>query len=89
MSLRDFFLNRKKSDSAATAKQRLQVLVAHDRTGSHAPSYLPQLQKELVKVIRKYVPVGPQDVNVSLERDDQQEILELNIVLPDSGHKPG
>jgi len=83
MALLDFFKQNRKSSSAATAKERLQILVAHDRAGP-GPSYLPQLQRDLLKVIRKYVPVDQDAVNVRVEHEGNQEILELNIVLPDS-----
>ena len=81
MGLLDFFRQRK-SNSAAVAKERLQILVAHDRRCG-GPSYLPQLQQDLIQVIRKYVEVDNDAVSVSVERDQGQEILELNIVLPD------
>lgn len=81
MALLDYFRQRK-SNSASIAKERLQILVAHDRR-SGGPSYLPQLQVELLKVIRKYVAVDNDAVSVSVEQDGGQEILELNIVLPD------
>lgn len=83
MSLLDFFRQNRKTGSAAVAKERLQILVAHDRRGRSGPSYLPQLQQELLKVIRKYVKVDRNAVNVHVEQDGDQEILELNIVLPD------
>lgn len=81
MALLDFFRQRK-SNSAALAKERLQILVAHDRRGG-GPSYLPQLQRDLLKVIRKYVAVDNDAVSVNLESDGGHEILELNIVLPE------
>jgi cell division topological specificity factor len=81
MALLDFFKQRK-SNSAAIAKERLQILVAHDRRGG-GPSYLPQLQRDLIQVIRKYVAVDNDAVSVSVESDGRQEILELNVVLPD------
>lgn len=82
MSLLDYFRITKAS-SASVAKERLQILVAHERSSRSQPSYLPQLQKELLEVIRKYVNVGQDAISVNFEQDDDQEILELNIVLPD------
>lgn len=82
MGLLDYFRQRKGSDSASIAKERLQILVAHDRRGD-APSYLPQLQRDLLKVIRKYVAVDNEAVSVSVEQDGVHEVLELNVVLPD------
>jgi cell division topological specificity factor len=82
MSLLDYFRSSKVS-SASLAKERLQILVAHERTSINQPSYLPKLQKELLEVIRKYVNVSEDAISVSFEQDDKQEMLELNIVLPD------
>ena len=84
MSLLDYFKQNKKKGSASLAKERLQILVAHDRRGGTGPSYLPQLQKDLLKVIRKYVSVKNDAVSVQVEHDGDQEILELNIVLPEN-----
>lgn len=82
MSLLDYF-RKSKPKSAVVAKERLQILVAHERTVRNRPSYLPQLQKELLEVIRKYVNVDQDAISVNFEQDDNQETLELNIVLPD------
>jgi cell division topological specificity factor len=82
MSLLDYFKISKVS-SASLAKERLQILVAHERSSKNQPSYLPQLQKELLLVIQKYVNVSQDAITVSFEQDDEQETLELNIVLPD------
>ncbi len=82
MSLLDYF-RISKASSASLAKERLQILVAHERSSRNQPSYLPQLQKELLEVIRKYINVGQDAISVNFEQDDDQETLELNIVLPD------
>jgi cell division topological specificity factor len=67
----------------AVAKERLQIIVAHERGQRSTPDYLPALQKELVEVIRKYVNIGSDDVHVALESQGSCSILELNITLPD------
>jgi cell division topological specificity factor len=82
MSLLDYF-RISKASSASVAKERLQILVAHERSSRNQPSYLPQLQKELLEVIRKYVNVDQDSISFNFEQDDNQETLELNIVLPD------
>ena len=82
MSLLDYFRSSKVS-SASLAKERLQILVAHERTSINQPSYLPKLQKVLLEVIRTYVNVSEDAISVSFAQDDKQETLELNIVLPD------
>jgi cell division topological specificity factor len=86
MSLLDYFKTSRTS-SASLAKERLQILVAHERVSQNQPSYLPQLQKELLEVIQKYVNVDKDAISVSFEQDDHQETLELNIVLPDQPNK--
>ena len=84
MGLLDYFRSTRSKGSASVAKERLQILVAHDRSQRHRPSYLPKLQKEILEVIRRYVDVDMNAVSVNYEQEDTQEILELNIVLPDA-----
>lgn len=83
MGLFDYFRKPEKN-SANLAKERLQVIVAHQRRdNADGPDYLPQLQRELLYVIRKYVQVDDDAVNVQLEKDGNVEVLELNVTLPD------
>jgi len=82
MSLLDYFRSTKKP-SANLARERLQVLVAHERAGRNAPSYLPQLQQDILEVIKKYVSIDSDDVSLKIDRDDEQDVLELNITLPE------
>lgn len=83
MSLIDFFKAKKKS-SASVAKERLQIIVAHERTKRDQPDYLPQLQQDLLAVIRKYIPIADEMVQVSLDKNDDCAVLELNITLPEA-----
>lgn len=86
MSLLDYF-KLSKTSSASLAKERLQILVAHERVSKNQPLYLPQLQKELLQVIQKYVHVDEDAISVSFEQDGNQETLELNIIMPDDSTK--
>ena len=73
-----------KPKSAALAKERLQLIIAHERNGlSGKKEFLPEMQKELIAVISKYVSVNPDDIKVSLEKQGNYEVLEVNIVLPE------
>lgn len=81
MSFWDYFRTRKPS-TAAVAKDRLQIIVAHERTKRTEPDYLPKLQQELLDVIKKYVQIEQDDVQVQLDRNDSCAVLELNITLP-------
>ena len=84
MSFLSFFLGEKKK-TATVAKERLQIILAHERSGRGGPraDYLPQLQAELVAVISKYVQISADDIKVSLEKQDNFEVLEVKIELPD------
>jgi len=73
-----------KPKSAALAKERLQLIIAHERSGlSSKKEFLPEMQKELIAVISKYVSINPDDIKVSLEKQGNYEVLEVNIVLPE------
>ena len=78
-----FFKSRGDDASAKVAKDRLQVLIAHERTNRNAPDYLPMLKRDLLNVIKKYVSVGDDQVSVQLDTQEEFDILELNITLPD------
>lgn len=82
MSILSFLLGEKKK-TATVAKERLQIILAHERTGKSPPAdYLPALQRELVAVISKYVKIDNDDIRVSLERQDNLEVLEVKIEIP-------
>ena len=84
MSLLSFLLGEKKK-TASVAKERLQLILAHERGGRSGRSdYLPALQRELVAVISKYVSIRPEDIRVNLEKQDNFEVLEVKIELPDA-----
>ena len=82
MSFLDFFLGEKKK-TASVAKDRLQVILAYERTGRSTPNYCPALQRDLVAVISKYVKINPEDIIVNLERQDNLDVLEVKIELPE------
>jgi cell division topological specificity factor len=90
MGLFESFFGTSSTKSAALAKERLQIIVAHERGGRRgSPDYLPALKKELLEVVRKYVPVDQSQIKVHLDREGGYEILELNITLPDEEQRPG
>ena len=84
MSFLSFLLGEKKK-TASVAKERLQIILAHERTSltTKRPDYLNELQRELVAVISKYVSIKAEDIKVHLERQDNLEVLEVKIELPD------
>lgn len=72
----------KPESSAHQAKERLQIVMAHERAGRDGPDYLPLLQQELLAVIAKYVDVDQNKVEVKLDRGNDFSTLEVNIELP-------
>lgn len=84
MNLLSYFA-RKRSvpNTASIAKERLQVIVAHERGKRKQPDYLPALQKEILEVIRKYVDIDIDQIEVQLDNHDNFSVLELNVTLPD------
>ncbi len=82
MSFLDYFRSQGKR-SASVAKERLQIVVARERANRGGPDYLPELQSEILKVIRRYVEVDQDAVQIQLDREGDCEVLELNITLPE------
>lgn len=81
MSIFSFF-RPARPKSAATAKERLQILLAHERTTRASPDYLPLMQREIIAVIAKYIDIDEEKVGVKLDRNGDTSILELNIEIP-------
>ncbi|HED33498.1 MAG TPA: cell division topological specificity factor MinE [Gammaproteobacteria bacterium] len=82
MSIFDYFRNTR-TNSAALAKERLQIIVAHERGKRKQPDYLPKMQQEIIEVIKKYISIDNDQVSVTLDNSDNCSILELNVTLPD------
>lgn len=68
--------------TADTAKERLQVVLALERNANSGPSFLPQLQEEILQVIKKYVDIDNENVSIELERGPEISMLDINIELP-------
>ncbi len=81
MAFLDYF--RRRPSSASLAKDRLSLIVARERVGTRSgPDYLPRLQQELLAVLAKYEVIDLQQVQVSLDRAGDCDVLELNVYLP-------
>lgn len=81
-----FRRDKPKKSSAKLAKDRLQIIVAHEHSSSVCPSYLPEMQKEIIEVIRKFMHISNNDVKCEFSdnADDDMSVLEVNITLPKS-----
>ena len=81
MSILNFF-SRNRS-SAPVAKDRLQLLLAHERVLSGRPDLAAVLQKEILAVIAKHIPIDQDKVVVKLDRGAKISTLEIDIEMPD------
>ena len=79
------FLRKGPQNTASVAKNRLTILIQEerDRSGRGAPDYLPMLRRELLEVIRKFVNVDANAIDVKTHKDGDHDVLELSIALPD------
>jgi len=84
MPLLSFLFPSKSTTTASAAKERLQVIIARERNGFDSPDFLPALHKELIAVISKYTKVNADDIKISLDRQGNLEVLDVNVVLPDA-----
>lgn len=83
MSWFGLFGSEKKS-SASRAKERLQILISHERHNRSGPDFLPELQREILQVVKKYVSISDDQVSIRLDRQGDSSILELNVILPEN-----
>ncbi|MES2712090.1 MAG: cell division topological specificity factor MinE [Pseudomonadota bacterium] len=80
----DIFRGRKPvaPATAGAAKERLQIILAHERIGRSREDFLPKLQAELVAVVARYVAIDPGKVAVNLDRGGDMSTLAIEIELP-------
>ena len=87
------FLKRRNNATASIAKERLQIIISHERSQKNAPDCLPKLedlpklQEEILNVITKYININRDNVSVNLERLGDSAILELNFMMQDENEK--
>lgn len=73
---------QRKAGSAQTAKERLQILLAHERSAGAGPDVLPALQRDILEVVRRHLSVENDAVDVRMQRGKDYSSLEINIELP-------
>ena len=83
MSIFDFL--KPKKTTAITAKNRLQIIIAQERSSQGAPDYLPLMRREILEVIRKYVNVNVDAVKVDVVKDGDHDVLDISVSLPERG----
>lgn len=87
------YLKRRNNSAASIAKERLQIIISHERGKNNSPDCLPKaedmpkLQEEILNVITKYVAIDREKVSVNLERVGDSAVLELNFAMPEAEQK--
>ena len=72
------FFSRKRS--ASSAKERLQLVLVHDRTDL-TPGQLESLKDDLIKAISQYIEIDPEAVRIELEKEGREQRLVADIPL--------
>ena len=82
MTLRDIInkLLRRQPASASTARERLQLVLAHDRSDL-STEILDQMRREILEVVAKYVEIDVNEGAVSLETEDRMTALVANLPI--------
>jgi cell division topological specificity factor len=75
----DFFFSRKRR-SALSAKERLQLVLVHDRTDL-TPAELEALKDDLIQTISRHIEIDPEAVQIGLEKDGRSHRLVADIPL--------
>ena len=79
MNLLSLFRRR---DSAPVARERLQVLLAHERVVVGGSDLIAVLQEEILAVIAKHVALDRDKVQIKLDRGDPVSTLEIDVEVP-------
>jgi cell division topological specificity factor len=80
MNIFDIFTRKR---SAPVARERLQLLLAHERVLSDRADLAAVLQEEILAVIAKHIAIDRDKVNVKLDRGSQVSTLEIDIEMPE------
>jgi cell division topological specificity factor len=82
----------RRSSSAPIARERLQILLAHERNASSQPDLLGVLREEILAVISKHVSFDPDKVQIKVDRGQMVSTLAVDIEIPNgqrsSTHAP-
>ena len=78
-----FRLSRRPS-SAPVARERLQILLAHERGARGQPDLLAILREEILAVIEKHVKIERDNVQIKMDRGDSVSLLEIDVEIPNS-----
>ena len=70
------------------ARERLQILLAHERKASSQPELLNVLREEILAVVAKHISLDPDRVRIRMDRGDPVSVLEVDIEIPNKFDMP-
>jgi cell division topological specificity factor len=79
VSIFSFFRPKK---TAPAARERLQLLLAHERVAGSDNRLINVLREEILEVIARHMPIDRDKVRVKLDREDDVNTLEIDIEMP-------
>ncbi|MBO0737991.1 MAG: cell division topological specificity factor MinE [Alphaproteobacteria bacterium] len=82
------FLFPERRNSAGIAKDRLKIVLAHERTSRDAPDFLPALQKDLLDVVSRYIEIRDDMLRVNVGKAGDTSLLEINVEIAGAQPKP-
>jgi cell division topological specificity factor len=75
-------------NSAVIARDRLKIVLAHERASRDAPDFLPALQKDLLDVVGRYVEIRGDMLRVNVGKSGDTSLLEINVEIDGAKAKP-
>jgi cell division topological specificity factor len=81
--LGDLIFKKNKDDNTArqSAKNRLQLVLIHDRENRDGPDFLPQLKLDIINAIKKYIPINDDQVKVNVSQKEETSMMEVSVSL--------
>ena len=75
--------------SAPIARERLQILLAHERNERDQPDLLGVLREEILALIKRHISFDPDKVQIKMDRGKSVSTLAVDIEIPNSFGAPG
>jgi cell division topological specificity factor len=82
------FLFPERRNTAVIARDRLKIVLAHERASRAAPDFLPALQKDLLDVVGRYVEIRDEMLHVNVGRSGETSLLEINVEIDGAKVRP-
>lgn len=77
-----------RASSASVARERLKIVLAHERGNRDTPDFLPMLQQEVLEVVRRYLEITPEMIRVNVGRSGETSTLEINVEIDRAKARP-